>query len=305
VTVTRRAKRRFSLALAAPAAAVGLLLTAQWAIGCPAGSTAPTGASAPVSARLAQQGPGRRDDTAAAKPATLTAAEAAAVNAAGAVAASTAPPKVSGKYVIRGPSTAPRGATVVCALSGPTRLVLLDTTKPYQVTVDTTKLKDGQYTVTVLVRSSGPSKVITSRKIVVDNSGSGGGTGTFADQVVKMVNDQRLAAGCKALAVNPILTSVAQAHSQDMADHDYFDHNSQDGTTPFQRMTKAGYKYTSAGENIAAGQPTPADVMDAWMHSDGHKANILNCGYTEIGVGYATGVGRYHSYWTQDFGTPR
>jgi len=128
--------------------------------------------------------------------------------------------------------------------------------------------------------------------------------GTFADQVVSLTNAQRASAGCPALTVSGTLTSVALAHSQDMAAHSYFEHNSQDGRTPFDRMTAAGYAFRSAAENIAAGQRTPAEVVDAWMNSAGHRANILNCGLTQIGVGYATG-GSFGTYWTQDFGTPR
>lgn len=87
-----------------------------------------------------------------------------------------------------------------------------------------------------------------------------------------------------------------------MAKNNYFDHNSQDGRSPFDRMSDAGYKFSAAAENIAMGQQTPAAVMDAWMNSPGHKANILNCDYTEMGLGYAVGNGS--PYWTQDFGKP-
>jgi uncharacterized protein YkwD len=122
--------------------------------------------------------------------------------------------------------------------------------------------------------------------------------------VVTLTNAQRTANGCPALRVNAILTRVAQAHSADMAANNYFSHTSQDGRSPFQRMTDAGYQFRSAAENIAAGQRTPQDVVTGWMNSAGHRANILNCSLTEIGVGYATG-GSYGRYWTQDFGTPR
>jgi uncharacterized protein YkwD len=132
------------------------------------------------------------------------------------------------------------------------------------------------------------------------------GQGGVTAQVVTLTNAERAKAGCGALTVNSTLTAVAQAHSQDMATHNYFDHNSQDGRTPFDRMTAAGYRYSTAAENIAAGQRTAQDVMTGWMNSPGHKANILNCALREIGVGYATGsASQYGVYWTQDFGTPR
>ncbi len=131
-------------------------------------------------------------------------------------------------------------------------------------------------------------------------------SGGVTAQVVTLTNAERAKAGCGPLAVDATLTSVAQAHSQDMATHNYFDHNSQNGRTPFDRMTAAGYRYSTAAENIAAGQRTPQDVMTGWMNSPGHRANILNCALKEIGVGYATASSsQYGVYWTQDFGTPR
>jgi uncharacterized protein YkwD len=126
---------------------------------------------------------------------------------------------------------------------------------------------------------------------------------SFATQVIKLTNRERAKSGCKPLKSNSLLKSAAQAHSGDMAKKDYFSHTGKDGRSPFDRMTDAGYSYTAAAENIAAGQRTPADVVKGWMNSAGHKKNILNCTYTEIGVGYAKG-GSYGTYWTQDFGKP-
>jgi uncharacterized protein YkwD len=131
------------------------------------------------------------------------------------------------------------------------------------------------------------------------------GTGLAPDesQVLTLVNQQRKAAGCAALTVDPILVAVARAHSTDMAVRGYFDHTSPDGKSPFDRMREAGYKGGLMGENIAAGQPTPAAVMTAWMNSPGHRANILNCGYKVIGIGVHTlASSPYRIYWTQDFG---
>lgn len=122
--------------------------------------------------------------------------------------------------------------------------------------------------------------------------------------VVTLTNTQRRTHGCRALAVNRTLTAVAGAYSRDMAVRGFFGHVNPDGKSPFDRMRAAGYRYSSAAENIAAGYSTPQAVVTAWMNSPGHRANILNCSLTQIGVGYATG-GHYGSYWTQDFGTPR
>jgi uncharacterized protein YkwD len=106
------------------------------------------------------------------------------------------------------------------------------------------------------------------------------------------------------LRTDATLAKVALAHSQDMADHNYFSHDSRNGSSPFQRMKRAGYNYSSAGENIAAGFRSPASVVKAWLASPGHCKNLMNRSYDEIGVGYATG-GIYGTYWTQDFGNPR
>ena len=122
-------------------------------------------------------------------------------------------------------------------------------------------------------------------------------------EVLRLVNVERALAGCSPLRSNSLLVGVARAHSLDMGRHDYFAHNSQDGRSPFDRMRAAGYSGGLMGENIAAGQRTPGAVMDAWMHSEGHRANILNCGFHVIGIGVATVSGSpYGMYWTQDFG---
>jgi uncharacterized protein YkwD len=129
------------------------------------------------------------------------------------------------------------------------------------------------------------------------------GNASYEQQVVTLVNQQRATAHCAALTVDSRLTTAARGHSQDMAARNYFDHNTPQGVTPWTRITNAGYKYSQAAENIAEGQTTPASVMDAWMNSAGHRANILNCARTNIGVGLAYN-GSHTPYWTQDFGTP-
>lgn len=129
------------------------------------------------------------------------------------------------------------------------------------------------------------------------------GSTSFTAQVIRLTNAERAKRGCKALSSDRELEAAAQAHSRDMAKHDYFAHDSRDGRSPFDRMAEAGYEYSAAAENIAAGQRSPADVVKGWMDSKGHRANILNCTYTEIGVGYAKG-GSYGTYWTQNFGKP-
>ncbi|MEI6775550.1 MAG: CAP domain-containing protein [Chloroflexales bacterium] len=137
----------------------------------------------------------------------------------------------------------------------------------------------------------------------------------MADQVLALVNSERATAGCAALTMNDKLIAAAQGQSQDMAVQNFFSHTNPDPNraTLSQRVNAVGYTWSSIGENIAAGQNTPADVMTSWMNSPGHKANILNCAYTEIGVGYfyqaddqplPGDTWSLYYYWTQVFGQP-
>ena len=122
-----------------------------------------------------------------------------------------------------------------------------------------------------------------------------------ARQVVALVNVERSRAGCGPVSANVGLRRAAQGHSDDMASRDYFSHTSPDGVTFAQRIRAAGYDGGAIAENIAAGQTSAKEVMRAWMASPGHRANILDCAYRDLGVGYATG-GTYGTYWTQAFG---
>lgn len=130
------------------------------------------------------------------------------------------------------------------------------------------------------------------------------GIGAEATEVVRLTNVERAKVGCAPLTVHPALTAAAQGHSQDMATNNYFSHTSQSGATLAQRVQAAGYAWSYVAENIAAGSATPAQTVQMWMNSDGHRRNILQCSTTQIGVGYARG-GSYGHYWTQDFGNPR
>ncbi|MFI9548916.1 sigma-70 family RNA polymerase sigma factor [Streptomyces sp. NPDC052016] len=121
-----------------------------------------------------------------------------------------------------------------------------------------------------------------------------------AAQVLALVNKERAAAGCGPLSQDPQLRDAAQGHSDDMAARDFFDHTNPDGDGPGERVTASGYRWSTYGENIAKGQQTPEAVMTSWMNSPGHRANILNCAFEEIGVGIHDGGGG--PYWTQNFG---
>jgi secreted trypsin-like serine protease len=131
----------------------------------------------------------------------------------------------------------------------------------------------------------------------------------FAEQVVVLVNVERAAVACGPLTMHPQLNQAALAHSADMALNDFFDHTGSDGSSVTERMEAAGYvNWWTAAENIAAGQTTPEEVMTSWMNSPGHRANILNCDFEDIGVGYYflendTGTENWFHYWTQVFGS--
>lgn len=132
----------------------------------------------------------------------------------------------------------------------------------------------------------------------------------LAQQVVDLTNAERVEAGCPPLSIDLQLVQAAQGHSEDMALSDFFSHTGSDGSRPWDRIEAAGYEWREAGENIAAGYQSPESVVDAWMNSDGHRANILRCSYQDIGVGYFyladdTGAVNYRHYWTQVFGRPR
>ena len=119
----------------------------------------------------------------------------------------------------------------------------------------------------------------------------------YEQEVIRLVNEIRVQNGLSALTYNWELSRVARYKSQDMVDNRYFSHTSPTYGTPFQMIRSFGLSYRSAGENIAYGQRTPQAVVNAWMNSSGHRANILSSSYTQIGVGY---VANGH-YWTQMF----
>ncbi|MEW2428342.1 CAP domain-containing protein [Micromonospora sp. NPDC047644] len=147
-------------------------------------------------------------------------------------------------------------------------------------------------------RSTAPSNTGNS----AGSNGSSGTVSAQAREVVDLVNAERAKAGCQALSINTKLMTAAQRHSQDQADNKNMSHTGSDGSNAGTRLDRVGYTWRTYGENVAWNQQTPAAVMDAWMNSSGHKANILNCAFTEIGVGIANSNG---PYWTQVFAAPR
>ncbi|WP_143447884.1 CAP domain-containing protein [Kineosporia sp. R_H_3] len=175
------------------------------------------------------------------------------------------------------------------------------TPAPTKSTTSKAAAKPSTSTTTKTTRKPAPSTTKTTTA-----AGSGTTNNAAEAEVLRLVNVERGKVGCKPVTADATLTTVARAHSKDMAVKGYFSHDTPGGKDPFERMSDAGYKYSWAAENIAAGQSDAAAVMDSWMNSKGHKANILNCKLTELGVGMWKQSGsQYGVYWTQDFGTPR
>ena len=128
------------------------------------------------------------------------------------------------------------------------------------------------------------------------------------NRVLELTNEERAKAGLDPLELNSELANAAESHSDSMAEDDFFSHTGADGYSVGDRVQSNGYQYSTVGENIAAGYTTAEDVVQAWMDSPGHRDNILNADYTEIGIGYEflendTGAIDYNHYWTQVFGT--
>lgn len=126
---------------------------------------------------------------------------------------------------------------------------------------------------------------------------------TQAVEILNLVNQERKKAGVPALTLSEKLTSIANTKAKDMADKNYFSHTSPTYGSPFDMLKHFGVSYSYAGENIAAGQKSAAEVMNSWMNSSGHRQNILNKNYTQLGVGYFQG-GQYGTEWVQLFIKP-
>jgi uncharacterized YkwD family protein/spore coat assembly protein SafA len=142
-----------------------------------------------------------------------------------------------------------------------------------------------------------PNLIYPGQKVNIPNLS---GTKSIENQVITLTNQERAKNGLKPLVANWELSRVARYKATDMRDKNYFSHTSPTYGDPFTMMKNFGIAYSAAAENIAAGQTTPAEVVQAWMNSPGHRANILNSTYTQIGVGYAQG-GSQRYYWVQMF----
>lgn len=126
---------------------------------------------------------------------------------------------------------------------------------------------------------------------------------SWAEQVVSLVNAERTSQGLAPLSQVSELMQSAALHSQDMATHDFMSHTGSDGSDPGDRMRRAGYDWYTYGENVAAGYGSPASVVAGWMGSSGHRANILDSDFRDVGAGYAySSTSTYGHYWTLNLG---
>ncbi len=148
-------------------------------------------------------------------------------------------------------------------------------------------------------RTPRPTPAQTQQPVQASQSGS------FQQQILTLVNVERRKANLQPLTLNNQLGQAAQNHTNDMVSKSYFSHTSPSGGTMTSRVNATGYVYSTIGENIAAGSSTANTTMTQWMNSPGHRANILNPKFRELGVGYAPSNDQYRYYWTQVFGSAR
>jgi len=145
-----------------------------------------------------------------------------------------------------------------------------------------------------------PSRIYPNQVITVPQQDAQ--TIALENQVVELVNAERIQRGLRPLTLNWQLARVARYKAEDMDKNNYFSHQSPTYGSPFDMLRSFGIPFTAAAENIAYGQPTAQVVVNTWMNSAGHRANILNRNFTEIGVGYSNSRGT--PYWTQMFIRP-
>ena len=207
------------------------------------------------------------------------------------------------------PTSAPKPVVTAVPTSTPKPVVTAvptSTPKPVVTTAPTSKPKP----VVTTAPTSAPKPAATTAPTSAPKpaattapTNTSGNYTAFQKSIVQLVNKERAAVGLNALTENADLDKVATLKSQDMVNLNYFDHTSPTYGSPFDMITQFGIPYSYAGENIAYGQTSPEDVMNGWMNSPGHKANILNSNFTQIGVGVAKKAnGQY--VWTQTFTRP-
>ena len=138
----------------------------------------------------------------------------------------------------------------------------------------------------------------SNERAATANTAQAPSTSNYERRVAELVNVERQKNGLAPLAFDSSISNVARIKSKDMSDNNYFAHQSPTYGSAADMLTQNGIRYSAWGENIAAGQKTPEEVVNAWMNSPGHRANILGSQFTKIGVGYVNGS---RPYWTQMF----
>ncbi|WP_214322827.1 CAP domain-containing protein [Nonomuraea sediminis] len=147
-----------------------------------------------------------------------------------------------------------------------------------------------------------PGPTTTKPRPTTTGQPQSGDASQYVQQILTLTNAERAKVGCGPLRMESQLQAAAQAHADDMAARDYYSHTSLDGRSPGDRITATGYGWRGWGENIYRSPKSPEEAMRGWMDSSGHRANILNCSYKDIGVG--VNLSANGPWWVQDFGIP-
>lgn len=204
----------------------------------------------------------------------------------------TAPTAAPTKAPTAAPTTAPTVAPTKAPTAAPTTApTVAPTTAPTQAPTAKPTV------VPTAVPTAKPTAVPTAKPTTAPVANT---EAAMEAEVLRLVNEERAKVGAAPLKRASDLDALARTHSQDMINRHFFDHNNPSGQSPFDRMRAAGISYRAAAENIAYGQRSAEAVMNAWMNSSGHRKNILNATYTEIGIGAVKNSGGT-IYWTQEF----
>ncbi|ADB30398.1 SCP-like extracellular [Kribbella flavida DSM 17836] len=199
--------------------------------------------------------------------------------------------------------------TVITSLPGGVTTVTVRPSGPPTIAGGTAKPKprpaSSKPTTTTTTTTTTSTPPPTTEPTPDDPPPGGGGTNAQEREVLELTNQARRRQGCRPLQLDDSLVEAAGRHASDMVRRHYLDHTNPDGQGPGDRIQAAGFRGSGWGENIAAGYESPQRVVAAWMNSDGHRANILNCKYNRIGIGFDPGQVKSDwgsGSWVQDFG---
>jgi len=211
------------------------------------------------------------------------------------------------------PTRTVTGTKTIIATSSVTPTRTVTATFGLTKTLTSTLLPTMTFTITntmqpTLTFTPKPTSVPKTATSTTSSGGCDGGDTSIESAVLSMVNYQRAQAGVAALSASSALFTAARNHSQDMATNNFFSHTGSNGSSPFDRMTAAGFSFSAAAENIYAGNGgnnSAGSAVGAWMNSEGHRTNMLNPIYTHAGVGYwCNPNSEYGGYFTLDLAKP-